>query len=125
MDTRKVTRAYRLNQWTEIIQRYYSSGQTVAVFCKEQDLNPKSYYYWLKCVREAACEALPAIPNSKSMIIPLSLGESAACPNEPCGKSIITLHYGEFSLDLHENTSSIFIENTIRTLMNLHGKLSC
>ena len=125
MDTRKVTRAYRLNQWTEIIRRYYSSGQTVAVFCKEQDLNPKSYYYWLKRVREAAYEALPVITNGKNMIIPLSLGKSAACPNEPVGNSKITLHYGEFSLDLQENTSLTFIENTIRTLMNLQGKPSC
>jgi len=59
------------------------------------------------------------------MIIPLSLGESAAYHNEPVGNSRITLHYGEFSLDLQENTSPIFIENTIRTLMNLQGKPSC
>ena len=125
MDTRKIKRTYRLNQWTEIVRQHRSSGQTVAVFCKEQNLNPKSYYYWLRCVREAACEALPAIANNKSMIVPLTLGESIACPSAPAVNSKITLHYGEFSLDIDENTSSLFIENTIRTLMNLQGKSSC
>lgn len=125
MDTRKVKKAYRLNQWTEIVRQCRSSGQTVAVFCKEQNLNPKSYYYWLRLVREAACEALPAIANDKSMIVPLTLGESAACPSESAVNSKITLHYGDFSLDLQENTSSLFIENTIRTLMNLQGKPRC
>ena len=125
MDTRKVTRAYRLNQWTEIVRQYRSSGQTVAAFCKEKSLNPKSYYYWLRLVREAACEALPAIANNKSMIVPLTLRESTVPPSEPAGNSKIILHYGEFSLDLDENTSSIFIQNTIRTLMNLQVKSSC
>lgn len=76
-------------------------------------------------VREAACEALPAITNGKSMIITLTLGESATCHSEAAVNSKITLHYGEFSLDLQENTSPIFIENTIRTLMNIQGKPSC
>lgn len=125
MDTRKIKQTYRLNQWTQIVRQHRSSGQTVAVFCKEQNLNPKSYYYWLRLVREAACEALPAIPNNKNMIVPLTLGPLATCPNEPAGTAKITLHYGEFSLDLDENTSSTFIENTIRTLMNLKAKLSC
>lgn len=124
MDTRKVTRAYRLNQWTEFIRQHRSSGQTVAVFCKEKNLNPKSYYYWLRLVREAACESLPAISNNKNMIVPLTLGELATCPSETAGTAKITLHYGEFSLDLNENTSTIFIENTIRTLMNLQAKSS-
>ena len=125
MDTRKIKQTYRLNQWTEIVRKHRSSGQTVAVFCKEQNLNHKSYYYWLKLVREAACEALPAIANNKSMIVPLMLGESVVCSSEPAGNSKITLHYGEFSLDLDENTSSLFIQNTIRTLMNIKGKSLC
>lgn len=125
MDTRNVKKTYRLNQWTEIIRKFRSSGQTVAVFCKEQNLNPKSYYYWLKRVREAACEALPAIANEKSMIIPLTFGGSSACSSQSAVNSKITLHYGDFSLDLQENTSPIFIENTIRTLMNLQGRSSC
>jgi hypothetical protein len=122
LDTRKVKKAYRLNQWTEIIRQHRSSGQTVAVFCKEQYLNPKSYYYWLRRVREAACEALPAISSEKSIMIPLTIGESATYPSESVVNSKVTLYYGAFSLDFQENTSSIFIENTIRTLMNLQGK---
>jgi hypothetical protein len=125
LNTRKVKKAYRLNQWTEIIRKCRSSGQTVVVFCNEQNLNPQSYYYWLRLVREAACEALPAIANEKNMIVPLTLGESAACPSKAAVNTKITLHYGEFSLNLDENTSSSFIEDTIRTLMNLQGKSSC
>ncbi len=117
MDTRKVKKAYLLNQWTEIVRKCRSSGQTVAIFCNEQNLNPKIYYYWLRLVREAACEALPAIANEKNRIVPLTLGESTACPSKSAVNTKITLYYGEFSLDLDENT--------IRTLMNLQGKSSC
>ncbi|WP_420840575.1 IS66 family insertion sequence element accessory protein TnpA [Brevibacillus parabrevis] len=35
-----------------------SSGQTVAVWCAENNIKPASYYYWLRRIRKAACEAL-------------------------------------------------------------------
>ncbi|WP_407670201.1 IS66 family insertion sequence element accessory protein TnpA [Pelosinus propionicus] len=43
MDTQKIKQAYRLNQWTEIVRQCRSSGQTVAAFCKEQNLNHYSF----------------------------------------------------------------------------------
>ena len=125
MDTHKIKQAYRLNQWTEIIRQCRSSGQTVAAFCKEQNLKPQSYYYWLKLVREAACKALPVINNDTNMIVPLTFGEPPTCSSKSVVTSKITLHYGDFSLELEENTSPLFIENIIRTLMNLQKNESC
>jgi len=48
VDTREATRNYRLNQWTEIVRECRSSGQTVAVWCAENSIKPRNYYYWLK-----------------------------------------------------------------------------
>ena len=69
MDSRDVTRNYHLNQWTEIIRECRSSGHTVSAWCLEHEVNPKSYYYWLRKVRAAACEALPAINEGSSSIV--------------------------------------------------------
>jgi hypothetical protein len=73
LDTREVTRQYRLNQWTEKILECRRSGQTVSAWCAEHNVNPKSYYYWLKRVRLAACEALPVIGDDNQPIVPVKL----------------------------------------------------
>jgi len=54
VEYKEATRKYCLNQWTEIIRECRSSGQTVSAWCAEHDINPKSHYYWLRRVREAA-----------------------------------------------------------------------
>ena len=73
MNTREVTRQYRLQQWTEIIRECRSSGQTVSAWCAEHHINNKSYYYWLKRVRTAACEALPAVSSGNPQFAPVKL----------------------------------------------------
>jgi hypothetical protein len=48
LDSREVVYKYRLSKWTAIIRECRSSGQTVAVWCSEHNINQKTYYYWLK-----------------------------------------------------------------------------
>ncbi|MCM0760893.1 DUF2922 domain-containing protein [Sporomusa sphaeroides DSM 2875] len=38
MDTKEVTRQYRLNKWTEIIRKCRSSGQTISVWCASHNI---------------------------------------------------------------------------------------
>ena len=49
-----------LAKWTSIIQACQSSGMHVTEWCKTNDVNIKSYYYWLRKVREKAISNLPA-----------------------------------------------------------------
>lgn len=73
MDTREVTHNYRLNKWTEIVRECRSSGQTISAWCTDHNINTKSYYYWLKRVRAAACEALPALESGENTIVPVNI----------------------------------------------------
>ena len=81
MNTRAVTQKYRLNKWTDIIRECRSSGQTVTAWCTEHDINPKSYYYWLKKVRLAACEALTPINSENSLIVPIDISTQTTHSN--------------------------------------------
>ena len=72
MDTREVASQYRLSQWTEIVRQCRSSGQTVAVWCAENNINTTSYYYWLRRIRKAACEALPSL-SGNNLIVPVNI----------------------------------------------------
>lgn len=121
MDTREVTKKYRLSKWTEIIRECRSSGQTVLAWCVEHDINPKSYYYWLKRVRTAACEALPSIGTGNSPIVPVSIPIHSAgtCSVNQEASPDILLHFGSVTLELQNNASATLIENTLRALQNV------
>ena len=86
MDTQEVKRQHRLNQWIEIVRQCRSSGQTVSTWCAENNINPKRYYYWLRCVRMAACELLPTIGSHETSIVPLTL-PNLRIPEYPDGES--------------------------------------
>lgn len=121
MNTREVTRNYRINQWTEIIKECRNSGQTVSAWCADHDINPKSYYYWLRCVRQAACEALTSLRAGNSSIVPVNFPIDAAgtIPKNQESSPSILLRFGSVTLELYNNTSAALIENTIRALQNV------
>lgn len=121
MNTREATQKYRLSQWTEIIRECRSSGQTVTSWCADHDINPKSYYYWLRRVRTAACEALPSFGGGNNPIVPISIPVHTAgtSPADQESSSDIVLHFGSVTLELRNNASAMLIENTLRALQNV------
>lgn len=121
MNTREATHQYRLNKWTEIIRECRSSEQTISAWCEEHDISTKSYYYWLRRVRAAACEALPAIKPKENTIVPVSmhaLSSTKANPN-PGMSGDITLQLGSVTLELYNTASAVLIENTLRALQHV------
>lgn len=52
-----VRNSYRLGEWSEVIRQRQESGMTVTAFCEQQGISTKSYYYWLKKLRNTALEA--------------------------------------------------------------------
>ena len=51
----------RLMEWSEQIERQQSSGLSVEQWCVENRINPKTYYYRLRRVREKCVASQPSI----------------------------------------------------------------
>ena len=122
MNTKEVTRQYRLNKWTEIIRECRSSGQTITTWCTEHHVSSKSYYYWLKRVREAACEALPPLQSDQSKIVPLDLSVPKIRNNQfdtASTASDIVVHIGGVTLEIRNHASPTLIEHTLRALQHV------
>ena len=121
MDSREVTRQYRLNQWTEIIRECRSSGQTISAWCAEHNINVKSYYYWLRKVRTAACESLPIIGNGEPQIVPVPMPVQLAKVNSSVQKdsSHVILRMGAVTLELHNGASAELIANTLKAMAHV------
>lgn len=60
MDTRLVTKNFRLKQWAEIIHQCHDSGMQVKDWCAQNQISRNSYFYWQRKLREAACESTGA-----------------------------------------------------------------
>lgn len=120
MNTREVTQKYRLNKWTEIVRECRSSGQTVSAWCADHDINPKTYYYWLRRIRMAACEALPALNTQNNPIVPVKIPVHTG-NIVPVGQeaSDMVLRFGAATMEIRNTASATLIENTLRALQNV------
>ena len=49
----------RARDWQKTISECQSSGMTVSGWCKANNVNTNSYYYWLRKLREKTVSALP------------------------------------------------------------------
>lgn len=121
MNTREVTNQYRLNKWTEIVRECRSSGQTISAWCADHDINPKTYYYWLRRVRAAACEALPSLCSQNNPIVPVNIPIPTAGTvlGDQEVSSDIIIRFGAVTLEIRNNASATVIENTLRALQNV------
>ena len=50
----EVRKAYRMEQWKQIIQDRQKSGLSNKAYCEQQGISEKTYYYWLRKMRTAA-----------------------------------------------------------------------
>lgn len=121
MNTREVANQYRFNKWTEIIRECRSSGQTISSWCADHDINPKTYYYWLKRVRTAACEALPSLGSPNNPIVPVNIPLPTARTHSIDQEvlSDIIIRFGDITLEIRNHASTTLIENTLRALQNV------
>lgn len=48
---------FRMEQWIQLIQEQQASGMTVRAWCHQAEIRESSYYYWLKRIRQQACDS--------------------------------------------------------------------
>ena len=118
MTVKETAHAYKLRQWTELICECKASGKTVTAWCVKNGINVKTYYYWQKRVREAACEKMetPRLP-----VVPMG-GVPAFTEyrqSERKAGSAITLHISRATIEIHNGADASIITNTLNALKNI------
>ena len=126
MDTKQITNDYRINEWTTRIRECSTSGLSVKRWCEDNGVAEGSYYYWLKRVRVAACEALPVIQKPVK-IVPINLSSETIKSRtvDQDNNSSLVMRIGSVTMELNNSTSSLLIENVLRALQNISGSPSC
>lgn len=86
----------QLQEWTAQIEAQQASGMTVQKWCKENGINPKTYYYRLRRVRERCVDTVAAIvpvniPQQRSDIRIEKNGLQISLPTDIAQETLIAL----------------------------------
>lgn len=106
-DVIKVRNAYRLQKWTEIIRQCQDSGLSNKAFCRQNGISEKSYYYWLRKLRNTLAQR--NVPQ---------LVQLESAPDVVPDTMIHIQFYGA-SMDLPGSTDVAAIAAVLRSLQSL------
>lgn len=67
----RIKNKVKWDEWQEQVNSQITSGLTVKEWCRQNNVNAKTYYYHLRRVREKLCE------DQGQQIVPLSISEPA------------------------------------------------
>ena len=111
MNTQLVAKEVKLTQWNALVQECMSSGLKVKDWCQQNNVSKDAYYYWLRKVREAACDSMEAsFVRVPEQCIPSSFHSSFSTE--------LTISIGSVTINVNSATPQHLIESTIRAVTN-------
>ena len=123
MDVQRVTHGIRLRQWTIIVKECQGSGKTIKRWCEEQGVSSKSYYYWQRKIREAACQELSAYHEQVQIAAPTIAGRVFAelkIPEEKkAAGAVVTIRLNNATVEIHNGAEAAVIESALRVLKSI------
>ena len=95
----------RLQEWTQIHQRCRESGLSNREYCRQNGISEKTFYYWLRKLREAAIDKQPEL---------VALPESDRSADD-----MIHIRFGTAVLELPAKTEAGAIASLLQALQRL------
>ena len=114
--TTMTAKQYRLQQWTEQIHacRNRPAGMSVEEWCGEQGITKATYYYRLRCVREACLEGL-----RPGEMVPVSRALMAACQEkekESSQQGGRDLEWNHYTIHVTVDTDPSLLASVLRVI---------
>lgn len=108
----------RADRWRMLIQTCQQSGQPVVSWCEENNVNIKTYYYWLRKLRkqELCTKELPVpIPEEKPAVFK-QLEVTSPLPNK---QATVIIRLPQATLEIADGTSQQTIQAVLLALQNV------
>ena len=103
-DVLAVRDEYRLQEWAQIHRRCRESGLSNREFCRQNGIAEKTFYYWLKKLRETAIETQPQL---------------VALEDVASDDDMIHIRFGAAVLELPAKTDAAAIASLLQALQKL------
>ena len=97
---------YRMEEWAQIISQCRASGLSNREFCHQNGIPEKTFYYWLKKLREKAAESE----------ITLCRVETESSPGTGC---FVRLKYHGADIEVSQSTDPDVLKLALRALSEI------
>ena len=98
-------------------QRCQGSGMTVKNWCQANGINLKTYYNWLKKVREAACNGYMTVQSQENGLVPN--GWTQLADSEPVTAGILSVEVSGCRINATAETDLELLVKVCRALRSL------
>ena len=68
---------YRLQQWAQVVKACNASGLSNREYCRQHNISEKTYYYWVRRLRQTAVSQMEV---QAPTLVPLEPAQAPACP---------------------------------------------
>lgn len=107
---------FRKEQWKKLILEFQGSGMKVDDWCAQHNVTRHSYYYWLRKIREDACENLPVVREESKPVSFKKLEVTSPTPNTVAA---VIIHLPSATVEVREGTSQQTVEAVLLALRNI------
>lgn len=100
-----VRNAYRAQEWAMLIQECSASGLTKQEFCQQRGISEKSFYYWLRKLRNQV------VQSAHPQLVPLE--------PVPAAENTLRIHYRGAELNLPTGVDMDAVAALLRSIQSL------
>lgn len=109
----------KLEPWIERIRTCRSSGMTVTDWCGANDIGSKSYYYWMRKIKQEAFDSLPVERKSRVAVNPLTSSFAEVPIPKPIPSQTIRIHLALVVVDIPDGASPATIAHVLHEVKQI------
>ncbi len=108
----------RADRWRTLIQTCQQSGQTVVSWCEENNINIKTYYYWLRKLRtqELCTKELPVPVPEENQVVFKQLEMTSPIPST---SAAVIIRLPQATLEIADGASQQTIQAVLLALQSI------
>jgi putative transposase len=119
MDTRRIAKGYRISHWAQAMRERVASGISIKAFCQDKGISQNTYYYWQRKLREAACQEMVAVSESRNAKAVVPIGWAVCQPEETATAKTLAIEIGGYRVNVEPDTDQELLAKTCRMLKSL------
>lgn len=123
MDQVSLTKSQvRFEHWSRLIAQCQQSGMTVVSWCELNNINIKTYYYWLRKVRLNALENSPVPANDLPAKVPeekLSFKKLEVASPVACMSTAVVIRLPQATIEVAQGTDQQTVEAVLLALKSV------
>lgn len=113
---------YNIRLWISRIKDCRASGLTVPVWCSQNGLGVKNYYYWMRKVNREAVDSIPPaeIPPLPALKAETPVFSKISIPHTvTSADAAVTIHINGITVDIRDGASDTIIKSALLAIRNL------